>query len=119
MAGEKDEITDFGTREERQKLRFKEGHYKTRASRWLSGQESASNAGDVGLIPREENGNSSILAWEIPWTEEPGGLRYIGVTKESDMNYQLNNNDDNYETDCGKIGFEIPVGYYSGCLVNS
>ena len=26
--------------------------------------------------------HSSILAWEIPWTEEPGGLH--GVTKESD-----------------------------------
>ena len=22
--------------------------------------------------------HSSILAWRIPWTEEPGGLRYIG-----------------------------------------
>ena len=22
--------------------------------------------------------HSSILAWEIPWTEEPGGLQYIG-----------------------------------------
>ena len=22
--------------------------------------------------------NSSILAWEIPWTEEPGGLQSIG-----------------------------------------
>ena len=21
---------------------------------------------------------SSILAWEIPWTEEPGGLQYMG-----------------------------------------
>ena len=26
--------------------------------------------------------HSSILAWEIPWTEEPGGSS--GVTKESD-----------------------------------
>ena len=25
--------------------------------------------------------NSSILAWEIPWREEPGGLQSIGVTK--------------------------------------
>ena len=39
------------------------------------------NAGDVGSIPGsgrspgEANGtHSSILAWEIPWTEEPGGL---------------------------------------------
>ena len=22
--------------------------------------------------------HSSILAWRIPWTEEPGGLRYMG-----------------------------------------
>ena len=22
--------------------------------------------------------HSSSLAWEIPWTEEPGGLQYIG-----------------------------------------
>ena len=26
---------------------------------------------------------SSILAWEIPWTEEPGGLQFLG-NKESD-----------------------------------
>ena len=24
---------------------------------------------------------SSILAWEIPWTEEPGGLQVHGVTE--------------------------------------
>ena len=33
-----------------------------------------------------ENGmaaHSSILAWEIPWTEEPGGLQSMG-SKESD-----------------------------------
>ena len=27
----------------------------------------------------------SILAWEIPWTEEPGGLQSMGVAKMSDM----------------------------------
>ena len=27
---------------------------------------------------------SSILAWRIPWTEEPGGLQSVGC-KESDM----------------------------------
>ena len=38
------------------------------------------SAGDVGLIPglersleKEVATHSSILAWEIPWTEEPGG----------------------------------------------
>ena len=23
--------------------------------------------------------HSSILAWEIPWTEEPGGLQSVGL----------------------------------------
>ena len=27
---------------------------------------------------------SSILAWEIPWTEEPGGLQSMG-SRKSDM----------------------------------
>ena len=27
---------------------------------------------------------SSILAWKIPWTEEPGGLQSMG-SQESDM----------------------------------
>ena len=37
--------------------------------------------------PLEEStaAHSSVLAWEIPWTEEPGGLQSMGVTKESDM----------------------------------
>ena len=34
----------------------------------------------------------SILAWEIPWTEEPGGLQSIGSETESYMTEQLNNN---------------------------
>ena len=45
---------------------------------WLSGKDSACSAGDVSLIPGKEDQlekkmatNSSILAWEIPWTEEP------------------------------------------------
>ena len=27
---------------------------------------------------------SSILAWKIPWTEEPGKLESVGVTKDSE-----------------------------------
>ena len=34
--------------------------------------------------------HSSILAWESPGTEEPGS-KGPGVTKESDVTYQLNN----------------------------
>ena len=45
------------------------------------GKESACNAGDLGLIPGSGispgEGNaihSSILVWEILWTEKPDGL---------------------------------------------
>ena len=58
----------------------------------LSGKESACNAGDVCLIPgsgrslqEEMATHSSILAWEIPRIEEPGGLQSMGVTKELDV----------------------------------
>ena len=33
--------------------------------------------------------HSSILAWEIPWTEEPGRLWCVRVAKESDTTEQL------------------------------
>ena len=50
------------------------------------------NAGDgrdvefdpwVGKIPPEEGMamHSSILAWRIPWTEEPGGLQSIALQR--------------------------------------
>ena len=35
--------------------------------------------------------HSSFLAWEISWTEKPGGLQSMGVTKESDTTERLNN----------------------------
>ena len=31
--------------------------------------------------------HSSVLAWEIPWTEEPGGLQTMG-SQELDMTEQ-------------------------------
>ena len=37
--------------------------------------------------------HSSILAWKIPWTEEPGGLQSMGL-KESDTTESLNTNTD-------------------------
>ena len=33
----------------------------------------------------------SILAWEIPWTEEPCGLQSMG-SQELDMTHRLNHN---------------------------
>ena len=32
-------------------------------------------------LEKEMATHSSILAWKIPWTEEPGRLQYMGVTK--------------------------------------
>ena len=32
-------------------------------------------------LEEEMTTHSSILAWEISWTEEPGGLQSMGVTK--------------------------------------
>ena len=51
------------------------------------------NAGDADLIQggedpleKEMATHSSILAWETPWTEEPGGLHTVhGVAKEFDV----------------------------------
>ena len=49
--------------------------------RALDGKESSCHVGDLGVIPgseispREENVYSSILAWRIPWTKEPGRLQ--------------------------------------------
>ena len=52
------------------------------------GKESACNAGDMGSIPglgrsleKEMATHSSILAWIIQWTEEPGGLQSIGAQR--------------------------------------
>ena len=46
------------------------------------------NAGDLGSIPgledpleKEMATHSSILVWEIPWTEEPGGLQCMGLQR--------------------------------------
>ena len=46
------------------------------------------NVGDSGLIPRlerspgEENGNPlQYSCWEIPWTEESGGLQSMGLQR--------------------------------------
>ena len=44
---------------------------------WLSSINNLpANAGDTSLIPGLAT-HSSILAWEIPWTEEPGKLQSV------------------------------------------
>ena len=42
-------------------------------------------------LEQEMASYSSIFAWKIPWTEEPGGLHTVhGVAKELDTTYRLN-----------------------------
>ena len=57
-------------------------------------QNPPANSGDTGLIPGLEDPlekamatHSSIVAWEILWTEEPGGLQSMGL-QELDMTEQ-------------------------------
>ena len=45
--------------------------------------------GQEASLGKEMTTHSSILAWIIPWTEEPGGLQSTGVTKEFNTTEQL------------------------------
>ena len=57
--------------------------------RWLSGKESIFQCRRHGFNPcvqenpleEKTTTPSNILTWEMPWTEEPGGLQSMGVTK--------------------------------------
>ena len=49
---------------------------------------------DVGLIPGWERSlggekatHSSIVAWKIPWAEEPGGLQSMGLQSQTQQAY--------------------------------
>ena len=57
----------------------------------LDGKESTCNAKDLvwslGWEDSLEEGvatHSSILAWRNPWTEEPGGLQFMGSQRVGD-----------------------------------
>ena len=53
------------------------------------GKTSAHNAGETQVqfldwedpLEKEMATHSSILAWKIPWTEEPGGLQSMGLQR--------------------------------------
>ena len=50
---------------------------------WLSSEEPTcfQSLGWEDPLEKEMATHSSILAWEIPWTEEPGGLQSMGLQK--------------------------------------
>ena len=77
---------------------------------------SAADSGDTGLIPSQEDAleeetatHSSILAWAIPWTEEPGGPQSMRLQRVGDMTEQLNSN----------ICKELSSGHSGPCEVAS
>ena len=45
---------------------------------WSLGQE--------GFLEEEMASHSSILAWKIPWTEEPDGLQSVGSQSQTQLN---------------------------------
>ena len=65
--------------------------------------ESFCNAGDLGSISgagrsldKEMATHSSILAWKVPWTEQPGGLQSMALQRVGHnraTNTQMNQND--------------------------
>ena len=48
--------------------------------------------GQEDLLEWEMATHSSLLAWEIPWTEEPRGLPSMGLQKKLNRTWQLSNN---------------------------
>ena len=46
--------------------------------------------GHRGPLEEEMAAPARILAWEIPWTEDPDMLQSLGL-QESDTTWQLNN----------------------------
>ena len=68
-------------------------HTHTQLPQWLSGKQHTCNVedtGDLGSIPGSGRSlrkgkvtHSSILAWRIPWTEEPGKLQSMGSQSQA------------------------------------
>ena len=68
-------------------------HIQGRLPRWLSGKRPCllflqerqetwvRSLGQEGPLEEEMASHSSILAWRISWTEEPGGLQSIGLQR--------------------------------------
>ena len=65
-------------------------NWPTRLPMWLSGKESTRQAADLcwflgreDILEKEMTTHSSILAWRIPWAEEPGGLQAMGSQSQT------------------------------------
>ena len=54
-------------------------------------ETQAQSLSQEDLFEKEMATHSRILAWEIPWTEEPGGLQSIGLQISWDTVELVNN----------------------------
>ena len=52
-----------------------------RGSRWVMQETWVCSLGQEDLLERRMATHFSILAWRIPWTEEPGGLQSMGLQR--------------------------------------
>ena len=60
--------------------------------------DQVQSLGEKDSLEKEMSAFSSILAWEIPWTEVPGGLQFMGsqrvghylAVKTSNQHFQQN-----------------------------
>ena len=84
---------------------------------WLSGKESACNAGDVGSIPGSARspggGNGSPLQYSHlgnPWTEEAGGLQSMG-SQSVGHDWAAEQEQVNTCGGCGKRGEDWKAGH--------
>ena len=69
-------------------------------------------------LEKETATHSSILAWEIPWTEEPGGLQSMR-SQESDTNQRLNDHHHRDSLSTQPMCFDcIPSIYPFFCIFN-
>ena len=44
-------------------------------------EKQVRSLGQEDCLEKEMATHTSILAWEIPWTEEPGGLQSVGLQR--------------------------------------
>ena len=93
-------MISLGTEERHLSLQSRRGAVSFEAGRCVSlhfpggsgGEESSCNTRDPGSFPGQKNPlekgmatHSSILAWKIPWMEEPGKLHSSWGPTDSDM----------------------------------
>ena len=83
-----------------------------------AGSKDPTNAGDArdsGLIPGSEDpleegmeSHSSILAWRTPWTEDRGGLQFMGLQSLTQLKWPSTCTQAMQETPAQFLGWEAP-----------